>query len=79
VPLTARLLNRETERPATPGPTRTQRKRSPYSSRGGILDRAVMKRFYPEVAMKIAEGSALTRAAVAAKSLTFLLSPSASI
>jgi hypothetical protein len=28
--------------------------------RGGILDRAVMKKFYPEVPMKIAEGSTLT-------------------
>jgi hypothetical protein len=28
--------------------------------RGGILNRAVMKKFYPEVAMKIVKGSALT-------------------
>jgi hypothetical protein len=29
-------------------------------SRGRIPDRAVMKKFYPEAAMKIAEGNALT-------------------
>jgi hypothetical protein len=38
-----------------------------------------MKRFYPEVTMKIAEGSALTRAAVAARSLRSFLSPRTSI
>ena len=38
------------------GPS-TRRRRS---IAGGIPDRAVMKKFYPEVAMKIAEGNALT-------------------